>query len=121
MLRNLITINHYIFPDFINKYLNNMVLDRVTFIFSNLPGPLRKIDMGQNSRLTKILGFGSGLAKIGLFFIFFSYSDKITMCACSDKAVDFNTEEFTDLFMEIMKTEFGYDDVKYYQERRARH
>ena len=46
MLRNLITINHYIFPDFINYHLNKMVLDRVTFIFSSLPGPLRKIDTG---------------------------------------------------------------------------
>lgn len=110
MMNKLVNINKNILPDFLNYYLNKFILDKLTFIFSSIPGPTENVTLKNHPgcQLNTILGFANGLARIGLFFVFFSYSDKITCCACSDSAINFKTEEFVALFMNILKNDYGY-------------
>jgi len=91
LLNKLVDFNKFLLPDYFNFRLNKFILDKITFIFSSIPGPLDyvKLKNEKDRDLTKILGFANGLARIGLFFIFFSYGDKITCCACSDAAINF--------------------------------
>lgn len=40
MMNKLVNLNKNILPDFLNYYLNKLILDKITFIFSSIPGPV---------------------------------------------------------------------------------
>lgn len=45
MMNKLVNINKNILPDFLNYYLNKFILDKLTFIFSSIPGPTENVTL----------------------------------------------------------------------------
>ena len=88
----------YILTPFLLKSIIRFIANKVSFIFSNVPGPKNQLVCFGKYRVERMISSVNIFSDTLVVFSIISYNNKIFLTCISDQEIDFCPKEFINIF-----------------------